>query len=521
MKIASSKEISQIEADSEKLGITAKKLIENAGLKIAENIIKEIKNISSTTIIVLVGKGNNGNDGLIAASHLSSFGINVVAYLCIKRPSNDYYLKVAQNGNVIIENYSINSTKQLKGLFNKADIVIDAILGTGNKRKLSPPISDILSHLKLSKVKNNKLKIIAIDIPSGINPDSGLIDSSCVQVDKTFILGLYKIGMFENPKPEYYGQKSVLDIGLPINICKNINYDLITKSWVKKYIPKRSLSASKEDFGKVLMIVGSKDYPGAAGLAANAAMRSGAGLVTIGLTESIKPIVSNNTIESVFLTLPSNKSGNILPTKAIKLIEKKIIYQNVLLYGCGISQSKEMENLTKLILFSKINFPNIIIDADGLNALAKLNNQGVRWWENIPQHTILTPHIKEMSRLTGIEIKDIQKNRISISLKFAKIWNKIVILKGPNTIIAFPDKTLMVSPFATPLLATAGTGDVLAGLIAGLIAQKLPPHIAAGVGVYIHGEAAILASHNLKVNNIIASDLNLNIPKIIKSIIES
>ena len=163
----------------------------------------------------------------------------------------------------------------------------------------------------------------------------------------------------------------------------------------------------------------------------------------------------------------------------------------------------------------------MIFDADGLNALAKLNNQGVRWWENIPQHTILTPHIKEMSRLTGIEIKDIQKNRISISLKFAKIWNKIVILKGPNTIIAFPDKTLMVSPFATPLLATAGTGDVLAGLIAGLIAQKLPPHIAAGVGVYIHGEAAILASHNLKVNNIIASDLNLNIPKIIKSIIES
>lgn len=520
MKIASSKEIYQIESNSEKLGITTKILIENAGLKIAQRIINEIENISLTNIIILVGKGNNGNDGLIAASHLSSWGIKVVAYLCIKRPSSDYYLKAAQNSGVLIEHHSVKSKKHLKDILNKAHIVVDAILGTGNRKKISSPISDILTHLKTSKVENKKLKIIAIDVPSGINPDTGLIDSYSVKADKTFVLGLYKIGMFENPQPEYYGQKSVLDIGIPNNIDKHINYELITKSWVKKHIPQRSLSASKDDFGKVLMIVGSKDYPGAASLAANAAIRSGAGLVTVGLTESIKTIVASNAIESVFLTLPSNASGNILPKKAIDIIKEKITYQNVFLYGCGISQAKEMQTLTKLILSSKNNLP-IIIDADGLNILAKLNNQGIRWWENMPHNTILTPHIKEMSRLTGIEIKDIQENRISISLKYAKIWNKIIILKGPHTIIAFPNKTLMVSPFTTPLLATAGTGDILAGLIAGLIAQKIPPEFAASVGVYIHGEAAILASYNLKANNIIASDLNLSIPMTIKSIIES
>ena len=521
MKIASSKEIYQIESNSEKLGITTKILIENAGLKIAQSIINEIENISLTNIIILVGKGNNGNDGLIAASHLSSWGIKVVAYLCIKRPSSDYYLKAAQNSGVLIEHHSVKSKKHLKDIFNKTHIVVDAILGTGNRKKISSPISDILTHLKTSKVENKKLKIIAIDVPSGINPDTGLIDSYCVKADITFVLGLYKIGMFENPKPEYYGQKSVLDIGLPNNIDKHIKYELITRSWAKKHIPKRSPSASKDDFGRVFMIVGSKNYPGAASLAANSAMRSGAGLVTLALTESIKPIVANNTIESVFLSLPCNDNGNILPESAMEIIEEKIINHNVFLYGCGISQTKEMQILTKLIFTSKVNFPNTVIDADGLNILAKLNKEGISWWKNMPSSTILTPHLKEMSRLTGIQAKSIQKSRVSICVEFAKIWNKIIVLKGPNTIIAFPNKKAMISSFTNPLLATAGTGDILAGLIAGLIAQKVPPEIAATLGVYIHSESALLTSYNLKMSSIIASDLILSIPRTIKSIIES
>jgi len=521
MKIASSKEIHEIESKSEKFGISTKILIKNAGLKIAQNIINEIDNISLTNIVVLVGKGNNGNDGLIAASHLSSWGIKVIAYLCIKRPPNDYYLKTAHNNGVLIQLPSIDYKKQIKDIFKKTNIVIDAILGTGNKKRLSSPISDILNCLKTSKIKNEKLKIIAIDIPSGINPDTGSIDSNCVPVDKTFILGIYKIGMFENSNQYFYGQKIILDIGLPKNIDEHIKYELITRSWAKKHIPKRSPSASKDDFGRVFMIVGSKNYPGAASLAANSAMRSGAGLVTLAITESIKPIVANNTIESVFLSLPCNDNGNILPKSAMKIIEEKIINHNVFLYGCGINQTKEMQMLTKLIFSSKVNFPNTVIDADGLNILAKLNKEGISWWENMPSSTILTPHLKEMSRLTGIEAKSIQKSRVSICVEFAKIWNKIIVLKGPNTIIAFPNKKAMISSFTNPLLATAGTGDILAGLIAGLIAQKAPPEIAATLGVYIHSESALLTSYNLKMSSIIASDLILSIPKTIKSILES
>tara|TARA_Y100000590_G_scaffold468092_1_gene649389 strand:+ start:8061 stop:9626 length:1566 start_codon:yes stop_codon:yes gene_type:complete len=521
MKIASSKEIYQIESALKNLGISEQTLIENAGLKIAQNIFDQIKNISLTNIVVLVGKGNNGSDGLKAASHLSCWGVKTTAYLCASRPTNDFYTKEAQNNGVLIKSYSIKTKNQLKNNLNTADIIIDAILGIGNKKIISPPISEVLTLLKASKIKNKKLKVFSIDIPSGIHPDTGLIDPYCVEADKTFILGLYKIAMFQNPQPEYYGQKLMLDIGLPKHIDKHLNYELITKNWVKKHIPKRKLSASKDDFGRILMIVGSKDYPGAASLAANAAIRSGAGLVTIGLTESIKPIVANNTIESVFLTLPSNDSGKILPQEAIKLIKEKIVNQNVILYGCGINQTNDMESLTKLILDLKIETPNMIIDADGLNILAKLNKQGVQWWDKIPDQTILTPHIKEMSRLTGTQIKDIQQNRINISLKFATLWNKIIILKGANTIIAFPNKTLMVSPFSTPLLATAGTGDVLSGLIAGLIAQNTPPAIAACLAVYIHGESAFSAAKDLKTNSIIASDLILSIPKTIKSIAES
>lgn len=277
-----------------------------------------------------------------------------------------------------------------------------------------------------------------------------------------------------------------------------LNFRYLTREWVTNRLPKRPESANKGTFGKVLVVAGSKQYPGAAYLACSACYRVGAGLVTLATEPSVKIIVSRKLPEATFLSLNA--------------VFDKLSEYDVLLVGPGLGQSKQTTNLVKQLLSKKL--PPAVIDGDGLNILSKKS----KWREKLDSKVILTPHLGEMSRLTGLSIKKIQDDRINVAQYYAKKWNQIVVLKGANTVIAPPEGGVAVSPFVNPVLATAGTGDVLAGIIAGMLAQNIKLFDAACIGVFIHGLAGELVKKKIGNAGMLASDLLPFLPLTIKQL---
>lgn len=271
----------------------------------------------------------------------------------------------------------------------------------------------------------------------------------------------------------------------------------LTRQYIKSLLPKRSPDANKGTFGKVLVIAGSDNFPGAAYLACAASYRVGAGLVTLATTNEIKTIIARKLPEVTF----------ILPEE----IFERLTEYDILLLGPGLGQKKDKEKLVEQLL--KKNLPKTVIDGDGLNILSKID----QWWNQLKTF-ILTPHPGEMSRLTGLSVEDTQADRVGICQKFAKKCGQVVVLKGAHTVIASPGGEVAISPFANPLLATAGTGDVLAGVIVGLLAQRLKSFDAACVGVYLHGLAGEKLRQSFGEGGALASDLLPFLPQIIKQL---
>lgn len=269
----------------------------------------------------------------------------------------------------------------------------------------------------------------------------------------------------------------------------------LTKVYIASLLPKRPVNANKGTFGKVLVIAGSQNYPGAAYLACAASYRVGAGLVTLATEEVVKIIVSKKLPEVTFLNYDE--------------VLEKINKYDVLLIGPGLGQKEKAVKIVKKLLEEKL--PKVVIDGDGLNILSKID----RWWEKLNGEAILTPHPGEMSRLTELKIDEIQKNRENIAKNFAKKWGKVVVLKGANTVIASPAGEVVLSPFANPALATAGTGDILAGIIAGFLAQGLNPFDAACLGVYIDALAGEEVLKKIGKAGVVASDLLPFLPKVL------
>lgn len=287
--------------------------------------------------------------------------------------------------------------------------------------------------------------------------------------------------------------------GVTIQIRFLLMHKELTKEWVAKKLPKRPKDANKGTFGKVLVIAGSENYPGAAYLACVACYRVGVGLVTLATTSFVKQIVAKKLPEVTFLSFDE--------------IFKKLFDYNVLLLGPGLGQNEEGVKFIKKLLEQKL--PKLVLDADGLNTLSGLEN----WWDKLKTDAVLTPHPGEMARLTNLSIDEIQSNRVDTAKHFARIWNQVVVLKGANTIVCSLDGRVKISPFANPTLATAGTGDVLSGIIAGFLAQGLNTFDAACLGVYIHGLVGEKVRKKLGDAGAIASDLLPLLPKMIKSLI--
>ena len=295
---------------------------------------------------------------------------------------------------------------------------------------------------------------------------------------------------------------------------KKVAAELITAGWVRSVLPQRSLDANKGTFGKVLVIAGSINYVGAAYLACSGAIRVGAGLVTLATPAGLLPILASKLTEVTYLPLPESAPG-ILSREAVELVREELGNYNVLLLGCGLGQHPATVNFVKSILVEDTAaLPPAVIDADALNALAGIPD----WWQKLPDNAILTPHPGEMARLAGVSVEKVQSDRAGIAKKKALEWHKTVVLKGAHTVIATPDGATLLNPAANPGLATAGTGDVLSGVIAGLVAQGLTLNDAAACGVYLHSEAGAIVGERLGDAGMIASDLLPALPLAIKKL---
>ena len=517
MKILTITQMRRVEEECAKIGLPTSMLMENAGKAVAEEVRKILSIINQQRILILSGPGNNGGDGLVAARHLHDWGAKVSLYLFSERPPDDPSLKlVRERSMTCIEAAQDESMGKLDELLASANAVIDALFGTGKSRPLRGIFWQALDRVSKVKKKQPALRIIALDLPSGLNADSGAVDPACLYVDNTITLGFPKPGLFNSSGAERAGKITVADIGIPPHLVESITEELTTDEWAKSVLPERPLQANKGSFGRVLVVAGSINYIGAAYLACSGAMRVGAGLVTLATATSLQPILASKLTEVTYLPLPESNPG-IISLRAARLIHQELDHYNVLLLGCGLGQSQSAIRFVRSTLFrSKSALPSLVLDADALNTLAKTPN----WWQQLTDDAILTPHPGEMARLVGVSVDEVQSDRVGIAKRVALEWHKTVVLKGAYTVIASPDGQSRISSIANPGLASAGTGDVLVGIIAGLLAQGLSLFDAAACGVFLHGEAGEMVRARLGNAGMIASDLLPVLPLVIKQLKE-
>jgi hydroxyethylthiazole kinase-like uncharacterized protein yjeF len=510
MKVLTADEMRWAEQECAKAGITTDILMENAGRAVAEEVRRILGGADQKHIILLIGPGNNGGDGLVAARHLHDWGANIALFLLGQRAEDEPNLRLVRERGIAC----YQNPDRLVGLLSSAEAVIDALFGTGKSRPLGGIFKQSLELVAEAKKMHSELKIIALDLPSGLDADSGTCDPSCLYADHTITLGFPKPGLYNSPGAGRAGVITVVDIGIPEHLAKEITIELITDDWARSVLPQRPLEANKGSFGRVLVVAGSINYIGAAYLACSGAIRVGAGLVTLATASSLQPILAAKLTEVTYLPMPESSTG-VISAEAAGLVLSELKNYNVLLLGCGLGQSEQAISFTRSMLLQARNaLPSMVLDADALNILAKTPD----WWRKLTDDAILTPHPGEMARLTGISVPEIQANRAGVAKKMASEWKKTVILKGAYTVVAAPDGRCRISPVANSGLASAGTGDVLAGAIAGLLAQGLSLFDAASLGVWLHAQAGEVVKAKLGDTGMIASDLLPVLPIAIKEL---
>ncbi len=527
MRIVTSAQMGEIERRSEAAGVSTDTLMENAGLAVAETCRRtlgpdEAGRLHDAAVLVLIGPGNNGGDGFVAARHLSGWGAKTTVYLAIA--NKDPHPKSADlpSDVRVVRAEDDSDLAALKRELSKAALVVDAVLGTGASRPISGGLAGQLSALASARDERIELLLVAVDLPTGVNADTAEADPAAVKADISVALGYPKIGHCALPGAEACGLVSVEDIGLPPGSeegqdggpDESGDLSLITPDWAASHLPDRPTGGHKGTFGRALVVAGCRNYVGAAYLAATAASRVGAGLVTAAVPSSIQMAIATAAPHVTYLPMPETPDGGIAADGASEILAELPGY-GALLVGCGLGRSKGAGEMVTRLLFSNHDLPITVIDADGLNLLSETAD----WHERLPANAIITPHAGEMRRLTGHDVRLEGAERIEQARRAARDWNKTVVLKGAYTVVAGPHGRAMVSPFANPALSTAGTGDVLAGVIAGLVAQGLGPTDAAALGVYLHGSAGESVWSQMGEAGAIAGDLLPELPLSIKSLV--
>ncbi len=497
MKLVTGTEMRALEQQAFAAGATPEGLMANAGHAIADALHEPLGGIPARRIVVLVGPGNNGGDGLVAAKHLSDFGAEVIVYLVAPRSEDDPNLQQVRMRDIEVIRFEDTTDTAYDEAIARADAVIDAILGTGSLRPLEGAAAAALDGLK-----NRRGLLFAVDLPSGVNADTGEADPHAPRADVTLTLGLAKTGLYTWPGSSLAGEVDVLDIGLDPSYAAGVKTELLTEQWAREHLPERPGESNKGSYGRALIVAGCDRYLGAATLAALGALRSGAGLGMVAAVDAVRAAVASNLPEVTFLPLPESEGA--LDAAAGDVIARALPGNDVLLMGPGLSTASGVQSVVRGLLTSEaVEEVPLVLDADALNCLARFPG----WQERVKAKAVLTPHPGELARLANLTVAEVQSSRLPTAQRLAQEWHQTVVLKGAHTIVAAPDGTTFVSPFANAALATAGTGDVLAGTIAGLIAQGVEPSTAAGLGVYLHGAAAEEYAADYGASGMLASEL--------------
>ena len=512
MKVVTAEEMRKIDKKTiEECGILGVVLMERAGFAVASKI-KEI--FGRKRVIIVSGSGNNGRDGLVVARNLHNEGWDVKVFLT-SRPEDlkgDALLQYKAAVKLGVGIKQINEFLiHYSSVLTRHSVIVDAILGTGLSKNIAGKLSEVISLINKSNIP-----IISVDIPSGISSDNGQVMGAAVRADYTVTFGLPKRGHFLYPGAEYTGKLFVEDIGFPEELLKTekLNIELLMKDYISALIPERKKYSHKGNYGHVLIVAGSRGKTGAALMAAKACLRCGTGLVTIGVPESLANIFQSRVTEEMTLILPDKGDGTLSVRASNKILDFLNKTADLLAIGPGIGVSAETEKLMRTLI--KNSETPIVIDADGINSIKGEKEV----FSKIKAPLILTPHPGEMARLlqdSGLGIKDIEKDRINTATSFAKETGTYLVLKGVPTIIAMPDGRAFINSTGNPGMATAGTGDVLTGMISGFLNQTPNPIHACITGVYMHGLAGDMAASEKGQYSLIATDIIDKIPDAFRS----
>ncbi len=515
MKIVSGETMGRIDARAmDEYGIPGVILMENAALQAVRRVRELCPEPGERRIVILCGRGNNGGDGFVMARHLTRRGYRVSTWAAgeIEEYRGDAAVnyQILQRTGVHVRNLAVDDPGHLLSQLGPEDLVVDALLGTGLSRQVGPPFDRLIAYINQSPAR-----VLAVDIPSGISADTGEIMGVAVEADCTVTFALPKRGLLLFPGAAYAGEVAVVDIGIPGELIDSemIQENLVTTEFVGQSLPSRELDGHKGTYGRVLILAGSPGMTGAAALTGEAALRGGAGLVYAGTAAELRPVLESKLKEVISLGFPGDGQGCLLPDGADEILEHALACQ-ALAFGPGL---KPGEKTWKLLgqLLARLAAP-MIIDAGGLGALAR--DTSILKEKNHP--LVLTPHPGEMSRLTGKDIEEVQRSRWELAQEYADLWGVVVVLKGAHTVTALPQGQLYVNPTGNPLLSTAGTGDVLTGLIAALAARGLSPEQAAVCGVFLHGLAADLLAVGDTPRGAMAGELSPYIPQAWSQVLE-
>jgi NAD(P)H-hydrate epimerase len=515
VKLVRTDEMRRLEADVTGIGMDEHTLMELAGYNVSVLLQQKGRLPAGSRILVLAGSGNNGGDGLVAAYHLKRAGMQPFVYLTRSRTNDSNLTRVNSMGIPVAIHGEDDSAKVLEEWLRTAYCVLDALLGTGATPPLRGSSLEVLT--VLHEVLPAETLRVAVDIPSGINADTGEADELAIRAHFTLATGLAKPGCYAGDGADRAGDVHVADIGLPPEWADSLPLSRTTASAVRGVLPSRPAGAHKGTFGRTLIVAGSNRYVGAAYLSATAAARAGAGLVTLAVPSSIHGAVAAKASECTYLPLPE-VCGNISPD-ALEIIQEALPGYRAILVGCGLGNDPETYTFVRTLvntLRETVNAPPLVLDADGINALA-----GMELSNALPTQTILTPHAGELGRLALQPASDTDANRLRLAPQLASEWGIVMLAKGAPSIIAASDGTTYINPHRNPALATAGTGDVLAGVVVGLLAQGMEPRDAAVAGAFIHGEAGDRERGRLGESGLLASDLLGDIPLVMKSLRET
>lgn len=515
MKVVTAEEMREIDRRAiEVIGIPGVVLMENAGRAVADTVKTILRDVTNPRVCIFAGRGNNGGDGFVVARHLANSGVRVKTFLLgdISQVQGDarINLDILRGMGMTVDELYADGLPTARVAMSMSDLVIDAIFGTGFKGETEGYISHVID-----TVNESGRPVVAVDVPSGLDSTTGRASSSCIRANHTVTFGLPKVGLVLYPGAAYAGELVIADIGLPESLLvdENLKLNLSMGDSIRHWLPRRDKDSHKGTFGRAIVIAGSPNMAGAAVLTSTAALRAGAGLVTLAVPTGLQGVMNSKLTEVMTRGLPETESGSI-SLQAQPLLDGVSRGAAALAIGPGLSTHSETAQLVRNMVMTT-SVPTVV-DADGINAIAQ--DPGTLKAAKAP--IILTPHPGEMARLTGLSILEVKRDRLNVALRAVSQWGKIVVLKGARTIIADPSGTAYINPTGNPGMATAGSGDVLTGIIVGLLAQGMRALEAAVLGVYVHGLAGDIACLRLGEMGVTATDILESVPEALRRLVE-